>query len=266
MLFNYNRFHRTVFLGVANEITGRVNTQVDKVDDYFHLLEENRRVHHMNDSLLNLLRTNFNIPDTGKQVHIDSTRIDSSTQYRRYLYREAKVVYNSVNSENNYVQLARGANQGIKDNMAVISSDGVVVGVIINTSPNFSQVLSLLNTKSRIQAALKRTGSMGSLTWDAKDPRFLTLGGISKDVEVKTGDTVLTSKYSYNYPPNYLIGRVAAVTIDKATGFYSLKVQTAINFGTIQQVFVVENLQREEQLQLEKDTDKKLEQEKKRTR
>ena len=45
MLVNYNRYHRTVFLGVSNEITGSVNTQVDKVDDYFHLREENRRVH-----------------------------------------------------------------------------------------------------------------------------------------------------------------------------------------------------------------------------
>ncbi|HVE61792.1 MAG TPA: hypothetical protein VNA26_08230, partial [Chitinophagaceae bacterium] len=56
MLFKYNRFHRASFLGVASEITGSINKQVDKVDDYFHLREENKRVHRMNDSLLNLLR------------------------------------------------------------------------------------------------------------------------------------------------------------------------------------------------------------------
>lgn len=36
MLFKFNRIHHAVGLGVANEITGRINTQVDKLDDYFH--------------------------------------------------------------------------------------------------------------------------------------------------------------------------------------------------------------------------------------
>jgi rod shape-determining protein MreC len=260
MLFSYNRFHKVVFLGIASEVTGSVNTQVDKVDDYFHLSEENRRVHHMNDSLLNLLRSNYNIPDTLQQVRIDSLRVDSLVQYRRYVYRDAKVVYNSVNFENNYLQLNRGSNQGIKDNMAVASSDGAIIGIVINTSPNFSQVLSMLHTKSRVPAALKKTGTTGTIKWDTVDPRFVTLEGISKDVDVKRGDTVLTSKYSYNYPPNFLIGRVAKVEVDNSTGFYNLKVQTAVNFASIQQVFVIENLQRDEQSQLEKETEKKIDQ------
>jgi rod shape-determining protein MreC len=263
MLFSYNRFHRVVFLGAANEVTGSINTQVDKVDDYFHLREENRRVHHMNDSLMNLLKSNYNIPDTGSTLRLDSTRVDSLVQYRRYVYRDAKVVYNSVNFENNYLQLNRGSNQGIKDNMAVISSDGAIIGIIINTSPNFSQVLSLLHTKSRVPAALKKTGTTGTIKWDTDDPRFVTLEGISKDIEVKRGDTVLTSRYSYNYPPNFMVGRVAKVSVDKASGFYSIKVQTTVNFASVQQVFVIENLQRDEQTKLEKETEKKMDQDKK---
>jgi rod shape-determining protein MreC len=246
MLFKYNSFHRAVFLGAANEVTGSINTQVDKVDDYFHLREENKRVHHMNDSLMNLLKTNYNIPDTSSTVRLDSTRVDSLVQYRRYIYRDAKVVYNSVNAENNYLQLNRGSNQGIKDNMAVISSDGAIIGIIINTSPNFSQVLSLLHTKSRVPAALKKTGTTGTIKWDADDPRFVTLEGISKDVDV-----------------NFMVGRIASVSVDKATGFYSIKVQTAVNFSTVQQVFVTENLQRDEQVKLEKETERKMDQDKK---
>ncbi|RYY38849.1 MAG: rod shape-determining protein MreC [Chitinophagaceae bacterium] len=260
MLFSYNSHHRAVFLGVANEVTGTVNKQVDKVDDYFHLVEENRRVHRMNDSLLNLMRANFNIPDSGQQVHTDSLRIDSVTKYRRWVYRDAKVVYNSVNFENNYIQLNRGSAQGIRDNMAVISSDGAVIGVVVNTSPNFSQVLSLLHSKSRVSAVLKGKTANGTVHWDGKDPRFVQFEGVSKDVDVKPGDTVLTSPNTYNYPPNYLIGRVAAAVVDKATGFYNIRVQTAVNFSTVQQVFVIENLQRAEQMLLEQETEKKIEQ------
>jgi len=263
MLFKFNKLHHAAFSGIANEFTGSMNTQVDKLDDYFHQGEENRRLHRMNDSLLNLLKTNYSVPDTGQRLVVDSAMIDSIQQFRKYIWRDAKVVYNTVNSEKNYMQLNRGAMYGIKDNMAVLNSDGAVVGQVVNVSTNFSEVMSLLHVQSSVSAALKKTGDAGKLEWDGKDSRFVVLKGVSKSVEVKVGDTVVTSRYSYNFPPEKLIGRVAQINSDPATGFYLLKIRTAVNFATIQQVFVVENLQRDEQLQLEKDTEKKVEQQKK---
>ncbi|HVG40695.1 MAG TPA: rod shape-determining protein MreC [Chitinophagaceae bacterium] len=266
MLFNYNRFHKAAFSGMASEVTGSINTQIDKVDDYFHLREENRRVHHMNDSLMNLMRSSFLNTDTSQKLIVDSTRYDTLTKYRRYLYRDAKVVFNSVNFEHNYLQLNRGANAGIRDNMAVISSDGAAVGVVVNVSPNFSQVMSLLHTSNSVSASLKKTGDAGSIVWDAASPQFLTLKGIPRNIEVKRGDTVLTSMYSFNFPPGFIIGRVAEVKGDASSGFQLIKVKTAANFASVQQVFIVENIQREEQLQLNSDTEKKIEQEKRGTR
>ena len=262
MLFNYNRYHRAVFLGVASELTGSVNTQVDKLDDYFHQGEENKRVHRMNDSLMNLLKSNFDFPDTGQKAVVDTLRFDSTTAIRRYIWRDAKVVYNTVNSEQNYLQLNRGSKYGIRDEMAVLSSDGAVVGVVVNVSPNFSQVMSLLHVQSSVSAAHQRSGTLGRIEWDGKNPRVLLFKGIPRSVDVKVGDSVVTSRYSYNFPPNYLIGRIARITSDPATGFYMLQVQAAVNFSTIQQVFVVENLLREEQLKLSKDTETKMEQQK----
>lgn len=266
MLFSYNRFHHTAFLGVANEFTGRVNTQVDKLDDYFHQGEENKRVHRMNDSLINLLKTNFDQPDTAQRAVVDSLRYDSTLAIRRYIWRDAKVVYNTVNAEQNYIQLNRGSKLGIKDDMAVLSSEGALVGVVVNVSPNFSQVMSLLHVQNSVSAAHQSTNTPGKVEWDGKDPKTLLLKGIPRSVEVKVGDSVVSSRYSYNFPPNYLIGTVSALSNDPSTGFYLLKVKPAVNFTNIQQVFVVENLQREEQLQLSKDTEKKMEQQKNKQR
>jgi rod shape-determining protein MreC len=266
MLFNYNRFHRTVGLGVANQFTGVVNTQVDRLDDYFHQGEENKRVHRMNDSLLNLLHNNFSFPDTTKRAVTDTVLIDSTKGVRRYYWLDAKVVYNTINFDKNYLQLDRGSKYGVKDNMAVLNSDGSVVGVVVNVSPNFSQVMSLLHIQSSVSASLKRTGESGRVQWDGKDPRTITMEGIPKNVQVKVGDTVITSKYSYNFPPDKIIGTVSAVKNDPATGLYILSMRPAVNFSNIQQVFVVENLQREEQVQLEKETEKKIDQQKQTTK
>ena len=260
MYFKYNRYHRSVFLGVASEVTGSVNSQVDKVDDYFHLREENRRVHRMNDSLLNLLTINYNTPDTTQQLVTDSLKVDSVKQVVRYIYRDAKVIYNSINFENNYLQINRGANHGIKDHMAVINSDGAIVGQVVNTSPNFAQVMSLLHTQSSILGMLKNSNQNGKVTWDTKDPRFLNLSDISKDIDVKKGDTVVSSRYSFNFPPGFMIGTIDSVRINKATGFYLIRLKAAVNFSSIQQVFVVENLQRQEQVDLDEQTKEKVQQ------
>jgi rod shape-determining protein MreC len=258
-LFNYNRFHRARFLGVANEKTGRINTQYNKVEDYFTLKEENSRVHRLNDSLLNLLKRNYMKRDSGMQLVQDSIPYDTLGHYRRYYLRPATVVYNTTNSQKNYFQLNRGSSQGIKDNMAVISSDGSAVGVVVNVSPNFCQVMSLLHVQNTVSASLKKSGDFGTIEWDGKDPRYLYLKKMPKSIEVKMGDTVLTSTVSFNFPPGYMVGTIADIKLDNTTGMYLLKVKTAANFYNLQQVHIVENVEYKEQVMLNTESKKKIE-------
>ncbi|MEO7982614.1 MAG: rod shape-determining protein MreC [Bacteroidota bacterium] len=262
-LFSYNRFHRAKFLGIANEMTGRINSQYNKVEDYFTLREENRRVHRLNDSLLNLQPRNFMHRDTSMKMIQDSVPFDTVGNYHRYFSRPATVVYNTVNAQKNYIQINRGANQGIKDYMAVVGSDGSAVGVVVNVSANFSQVMSLLHVQSSVSASLKKNGEFGAVEWDGKDPRFLTLKRIPKTAEVKKGDTVLTSPVSFNFPPGYMVGTVSDITLDNTTGTYLLKLKTAANFYNLQQVHVIENIEYDEQFKLNADTKKKIDQIKK---
>ena len=63
-LFTYNRFHRAKGLGVANEVTGWFNSRYNTLEDFFKMKEENRRLLKMNDSLMNLLSSNFIKIDT----------------------------------------------------------------------------------------------------------------------------------------------------------------------------------------------------------
>jgi len=150
--------------------------------------------------------------------------------------------------------------------MAVVSSDGSAVGVVVNVSGNFSQVMSLLHVQNTVSVSLKKTGDFGTAEWDGKDPRYLTLKRIPKTVEVKKGDTVLTSSVSFNFPPGYMVGTISDIKLDNTTGMYLLKVKTAANFYNLQQVHVIENIERAEQVKLFEETKKKIEQVKKNTR
>lgn len=265
-LFSYNRFHRAKGMGMANEFTGWVNSKYNKVEDFLSLGEENRRINQYNDSLLNLLQQNFSRRDTAELQGTDQLLPDTSGSYRRYLFRPAKVVYNTINFQKNYIQINRGSAQGIKDNMAVISSDGCAVGVVLNVSANFSQVMSLLHVQSTVSVSLKKSGNIGTVEWDGKDARYLLMKRVPKTVEMQKGDTVLTSPVSFNFPPGYMIGTIADMKLDNTTGMYTLKIKTAANFYNLQQVHVIENTEYKEQTQLNSDSKKRIEELKKNPR
>lgn len=265
-LFNYNRFHRAKGLGVANEVTGWFNSRYNTAEDFFKMKEENRRLVKMNDSLINLLSSNFVRSDTTTQVLKDSIPFDTLGHYRQYAWRPAQVLYNTVNAEKNYLQINRGANQGIKDNMGVFSSDGGLVGLVVNVSANFSQVMSLLHVQNKVNVLVKKTNSSGTLSWDARDPRFLNLSNIPKSDSLVKGDTIVTGNYSLSFPPGHLVGTVAEIVPDPSTNFYVLKIRAAANFQNLQNVMVVENMHFEDQDKLLKETKKAIEDPKKRNR
>jgi rod shape-determining protein MreC len=257
-LFTYNRFHRAKGLGVANQVTGWFNTQYNTLEDYFKMKEENRRIHKLNDSLMNLLPANFLKSDTTIKLLADSIPYDTLGHYRHYKQRAAQVVYGTVNAEKNYIQVNKGARDGIKDDMGVLSSDGSLVGKIINVSPNFSIVMSLLHVQNKVNVLVKKTRSSGTIAWDAKDPRFLTLTNIPVSDSIVKGDTIITGSYSLSMPPGKMVGTVAGIHKDPATNFFVLKIRTAANFADLQQVFIVENLQYDEQEKLLEETKKKM--------
>ena len=264
-LITYNKFHRAKGLGVANEVTGWFNTKYNMTEDFFKMREENRQVHKMNDSLMNLLPLNFIRIDTASRLVSDSIPYDTLGHYRRYIWREAQVVYSTVNAEKNYIQINKGSAQGIKDDMGVFNSDGSYVGKVINVSPNFSQVMSLLHIQNNVNVLVKKTGNAGTISWDAKDPRFLILKNIPKSDSIIKGDTIVTGTYSISTPPDKMVGTIEEIIQDRATNFYVLKIRTAANFQNLQQVFIVENLQYEEQAKLFEETRKKVDEAKKTT-
>jgi rod shape-determining protein MreC len=257
-LFRYNKYHRAVGMGMTNELTGWMNSKYANVDQYFHLKQESDRIHQINDSLLNLLRSNFLNPDTATRFANDSIPYDTLGHRRRYLWRDAEVVSNSISSERNYIQINRGSKHGIRDNMGVLSADLSLVGIVVNTSENFSQVMSLLHVKNNVNAIMKRSGSAGTISWDGKSPLYLTMTGVPKSDSIFRGDTVLTGTYSLSFPPLKVVGTVASIVKDNTSSFYTLRIKPGANFQNLQHVFVVENLQNEEQEKLDKETRKKI--------
>ncbi|MFN9109823.1 MAG: rod shape-determining protein MreC [Bacteroidota bacterium] len=250
LLFRYNRYQQSVYLNKSSEITGRLQKRYSNVEQYFNLEEENVSLRKKIVELQNRLSDNFQSADTSREIKTGKFKQDSVWKERKYLYMDAMVINNSISQPNNYLTLHRGSKQGIKPGMVVVGPEGIV-GTVLDVSTNFSYVMSLLHKQSRVSAGLRKTGETGRIEWDGADPRFVQLKDISKSSKPIKGDTVETSVFS-DFPPGIPVGVIEKVIPDKINAFYSIQVRLFTNFSKVRHVFIVENLQRDEQVELEK--------------
>ncbi len=245
LIAHYSRYHNAVFSNTANQLTGKVNEQYSKVEYYFRLKKTNDSLVKANEKLYNKLKVDFELPDTTSKNVIDSIRIDSIEQYRKYNYLSAKVVYNSVAAQNNFIVLGRGQAQQLKEGMGIVDPNNGVVGIITEVSKDFSVVMSLLHKDSHISGKLLKGGETGTLSWDGKTPNIISLTGIPKSAKVLKGDTIISSGFSTSFPKGMMIGRVKEVIPEKSTNNFLIKFISMADFYNLEYVFAIDNRQTE---------------------
>lgn len=235
-------YHRSKFFDSANWLTGNIYNATNDVTTYFGLGEENRKLVEENKRLQTLL---FN-REKESPPPLDST-------LATYMVLSGHVIKNSYSLPRNYITINMGSADGVKTDMGVITAQGVL-GIVENTSKNFATVQSILNTKSRINAKLKNTNNYGSLVWDTKDYRTVQLRDIERMVTLKIGDTIVTGASSSIFPENIPIGTIKNFDLSNSQSSYNIDIKLFSDMTTVKNVYIIENTQREEIIELESKT------------
>lgn len=256
-LFRFNKYHEAAFLNVSTEITGRINERYNNIEYYFQLKKTNESLVQENLRLRQQLKENYEGPDSLRRMINDTIKVDTGQRLLKYRILEAKVVNNSVTAMANYLTIHRGFDQGVRPNMGVTGPQGIV-GSVVNVSKNFATVQSMLHYQFGVVAKLKNSRETGTISWNGQSPLFVTMKNIPKSVKVNIGDTVVTGQTSSLFPANLMVGTIADIVPDPSSNFYTLKVRTATNFSTLEYVYVIDNLQYDEQKRLEDSTRKKI--------
>jgi len=241
---NSNNSRKSLALNSANIFTGFIYEQINFYRSYFHLKSENERLLKDNIELRNQINSSYKF-DTA-YYHL----IHDTVLIQQYSYQSATIIKNSIFKQNNYITIDKGSKQGVEEDMAVINADGVV-GIIIKVSNNFSTAISLLNSKIGISAKIKMNGYYGSVVWDGQDYTKAILKEIPNHVDLHDGDTIVTSGYSTIFPEGILIGIISDFEKNSQDNFYTIMIDLSVDFKNIQNVYLVKNLLRKEQLQLE---------------
>jgi rod shape-determining protein MreC len=243
LIIQGSTFHHARFVTGARSFTGSIYAQMNNIDAYIGLREENTRLARENLFLRNQLENFQKIQKTIKDTLIDTTL------HQSYAYFLANVVNNSVNKQYNYITLNKGSKDGVKPDMGVITSNGIV-GIVEGVSENYSTVISVLNTSFHVSAKIKKSGFFGLLQWDGYNDRECVLNDIPQHVKLTKGDSVVTTEYSGIFPENVPVGKVVDFEL-KGGNFYSVKVELFNDFRQLKYVTVIENLNKAEKQALE---------------
>ncbi|WP_304344268.1 rod shape-determining protein MreC [Chryseobacterium koreense] len=163
-----------------------------------------------------------------------------------YTFVDGEIVFNSINRKDNYFTINRGKRDGVFPKMGVMAPNGIA-GIVINTTDSYALVQSVLSLdKIKINAALKKSGYFGTLTWRGDDSRTMHLSDIPKYVALQVGDTVVTDGKSAIFPRGVMIGKVAGYQVDQKTGFWDISVELSEKMGNLSKIYVVKNLKKAE--------------------
>ena len=235
-----NSYQGSTIQGFANEFGGGITNRYNNLTDYVDLRETNRILAEENARLRRQIESSYI-----KYTHHTFT-INDTICKQQYTFIDAKVISSSSGKRNNYMMLNKGSIHGVKKSMAVISSNGIV-GIVSSVSKNYSKVMMVLHSESRISAKLKRTNYSGSLIWKGGNYRYGLLTDIPSHIDIKKGDTVITSGFSLDFPEGIMIGRIENFKQDPGTSTYEGKVKFSADYNKLDYVYIVRNLFKEEQ-------------------
>ena len=250
LLFSFNNYQSASMFTSTNEVAGNIYSMISDVDGYFTLNDENQALLEHNKELIREIEALKEELATLK----DSSAI-AAFHDGNFRFNTARAVNNSLNKLQNFITIDKGENDGIGSEMGVFNDKGVV-GIIYQTSGNFSLVMPLLNSKSMLSCRVKGSNSFCTLRWHGEELQYSYLIDLPRYAIFQQGDTVVTSGFSSIFPADIPVGEIERLEDSDDGMFYRARVRLFVDFASIDNVFVVGNDNKKEQDTLEQSINK----------
>jgi len=193
---------------------------------------ENRKLRLQNEDLQNRVT----------QLKQDSARVtelEQALNINQGAGGGVRVAANIVNREStpftDVIAIDRGAHDGIKNGMVVLSSQGSLIGTVTTTFPGSSFIRLITDSKSKVAAQILNSATDGVIQGSANRTLTFTLG----TGNIKVGDTIVSSGLGGNYPAGLPIGTVSEVSGSPEDLSPKVKVEPMVRLSTAQTVLVL---------------------------
>jgi len=174
------------------------------------------------------------------EVLRENARLKALTQQKDWIKGPtvgARVIGVGPSNQEWTVFLDKGTQQGLKQDMAVVSSEGLV-GRLVLVGDSYSKVLLVIDPQHSVGARLTGSGETGVVSGRSDEDMKFDL--IDPATKVAKGETVVTSGYDRGiYPPGIPIGRVSSFRTASDGLTKTALVRPFVKFSKLDVVWVV---------------------------
>jgi len=148
----------------------------------------------------------------------------------------AKVIGLKPTPHSRSIEINAGLAKGINVNMPVVTADGIV-GKTITVSKKTSIVQLLTDHNCKVSVIDQKTRAMGIARWQGG--KLLEMGDVPIESKVAVGDTVISSGLGGIFPSGLMVGVVIFSQNREGNLFKDVLVKPAVDFNSLEEVFVV---------------------------
>lgn len=188
-----------------------------------------------------------NLTEENNQLRQDSyelTRLRElyklDEKYPGYTKVGARVIGVTTDNWSKAFKVDKGLDDGIKKDMNVIASGGLV-GIVAEVGKNYSIVKTIIEDNNSVSGMLIDTNDTCIVEGDIElsDSDLVHLNHIKADITVRNGDKIVTSNISDKYLQGILIGYAKDVTADSNNLTQSGYLVPAVDFNNLQEVLII---------------------------
>lgn len=160
-------------------------------------------------------------------------KVSQQKQFKTLL---SNIIGYSSNETEKVIIIDKGLNDGLKQNMPVITSEGLV-GQIVNITGKAAQVMLIIDSKSGVAVETMKMGVRGVV--EGSEKGTLRMNYVDKKANIKIGDGVFTSGLGGVFPKGIYVGKVKEVSSPSSSLYKDINIETSVDFYYLKQVLVV---------------------------
>ncbi len=163
-----------------------------------------------------------------------------SDEYTKYETVPAYIIDRDLSNLSNTIVINAGEKDGIKVNMPVVSTQGVV-GHIISVTNNTAKVQPIIDPSSSVSAIMNISRDNIIVKGQLGSNNLLTATYIGTEADLVLNDDVETSGLGGIYPKGLKIGTLVEINDAKNVTEESAIIETVVDFSKLETVLVIIN-------------------------
>lgn len=223
--------------GGADSFTSPVTNAWKSFTDFEDMEEENAR---LRDELAQLRSSSIeaSAAEEALRALLDEIDIDYAGGASTIV---AQVIERPGNFQSYSVEIDRGANDGLREGMPVVTSGGLV-GRVASVQDNFAEVRVLHQDGFALGIRVIGTGDIALAEGQGigEDLEVTVAQGASENTDIEVGDPVVTSGIQgSSYPPDLPVGVISDVSFDSASLELKVRIRPVADLQNLRFVTVI---------------------------